>query len=76
VLEIDRLGLTDTSGSGELIRVATDGRRDVLLTHGLVSPTGVAVGPDGSIYISNYGSSPSTGAGPHGEILRLAPGYK
>ncbi|HEX3874690.1 MAG TPA: ScyD/ScyE family protein [Solirubrobacteraceae bacterium] len=74
VLEIDRLGLTDTSGSGELIRVTTEGRRAVLLTHGLVSPTGVAVGPDGSIYISNYGSSPSTGAGPHGEILRLAPG--
>jgi hypothetical protein len=73
VLEIDRLGLDDTSGSGELIRVGPGDGRTVLLSRGLVSPTGVGVGPDGSIYISDYGSSPSTGAGPHGEILRLAP---
>lgn len=74
VLEIDRLGLTDPAGSGELIRVEAGGVRTILLTSGLVSPTGLAVGPDGSIYISNYGSSPSTGAAPHGEILRLAVG--
>jgi hypothetical protein len=73
VLEIDRLGLSDTTGGGELIRLA-DGRRTVLLERGLVDPTGVAVGPDGSIYISNYGTAPSTGTPPHGEILRLAAG--
>ncbi len=75
VLEIDRTGLNDTRGAGELIRLGA-GRpsaRTVLASRGLVSPTGLAVGPDGAIYISNYGSSPSTGAGPHGEILRLGP---
>jgi glucose/arabinose dehydrogenase len=72
VLEIDRLGLTDPSGSGELIRLDAAKRPTVLLDSGLVSPTGLAVGPDGSIYISDYGSSPSTGPPPHGEILRLA----
>jgi glucose/arabinose dehydrogenase len=71
VLEIDRLGLTDASGGGELIRVAADGSRTVLLGSGLSSPTGVAVGPDGSIYIANNGSSPSTATGAHGEILKL-----
>jgi glucose/arabinose dehydrogenase len=71
VLEIDRLGLSDPSGSGELIRVGADRTRTVLVSSGLVSPTGVAVGRDGSIYISNYGSSPSTGSAPHGEIVRV-----
>jgi sugar lactone lactonase YvrE len=72
VLEINRLGLSQPTGDGELIRVNADRSRTVLVSRGLRSPTGVAVGPDGSIYISNYGSSPSTGAAPHGEILRLA----
>ncbi len=74
VLEIDRLGLSRPAGEGELIRVNGDHSRTTLLGRGLRSPTGLAVGPDGSIYISNYGSSPSTGAAPHGEILRLAAG--
>lgn len=73
VLEIDRLGLGDTSGApGELIRVEADRRRSVLARAGLVYPTGVAVGADGSIYVANYGESPSTGAGPHGEVVRIA----
>jgi glucose/arabinose dehydrogenase len=74
VLEINQLGLTHPHGSGELIRVGADQTRTVLLARELVSPTGLAVGSDGSIYISNYGSSPSTGPSPHGEILRLTPG--
>ena len=47
-----------------------------VLRSGLVSPTGLAVGPDGSIYISNYGSSPSTGAAPtaRSSASRLAEG--
>jgi hypothetical protein len=75
VLEIDRTGLNDTRGAGELIRLGADrpDTRTVLASRGLVDPTGLAVGPDDAIYISNYGSSPSTGAGPHGQILRLGP---
>ncbi|HEU0318382.1 MAG TPA: ScyD/ScyE family protein, partial [Solirubrobacteraceae bacterium] len=75
VLEIDRNGLNDTRGIGELIRLGA-GRpttRTVLASSGLVYPTGVAVGPDGSIYISNDGSAPGNGPGPHGQLLRLGP---
>jgi streptogramin lyase len=75
VLEIDRNGLNDTRGAGELIRLGADrpDTRTVLARRGLVYPTGLAVGADDSIYVSNYGSAPSTGAGPHGQILRLGP---
>jgi hypothetical protein len=67
VLEIDRDGLLDTKASGELIRLDGPKRRTVLETSGLVSPTGVAVAPDGDIYISNNGTSAT-----HGEIVRLS----
>jgi DNA-binding beta-propeller fold protein YncE len=66
VLEIDRDGLLNTKASGELIRLNGLNRRTVLATTGLVAPTGVAVAPDGAIYISNYGTSPHAG-----EIVRL-----
>jgi hypothetical protein len=73
VLEIDRAGLRDPQSSGELIRLDGNGhgRREVLARSGLVYPTGVAVGSDGSIYIANYGTSPRGGRGPHGQIVRL-----
>ena len=66
VLEIDRDGLLDAKASGELIRLDGPKRRTVLETSGLVSPTGVAVAPNGNIYVSNNGSSAT-----HGEIIRL-----
>lgn len=71
VLEIDRSGLRDTHAPGELIRVDADGRRTVLVSTGLSSPTGVAVATDGSIFIANNGTSPATGRGAHGEIVRV-----
>jgi len=67
VLEIDREGLLDTTASGELIRLDGPKRRTVLASSGLVYPTGVAVAPDGDIYISNNGTSAT-----HGEIVRLS----
>jgi hypothetical protein len=67
VLEIDRNGLLDSKASGELIRIDADNNRAVVATTGLVSPTGVAVAPNGAIYISNYGTSPDAG-----EVVRLA----
>lgn len=71
VLEIDRSGLRDTHAPGELIRVDADGRRTVLVSTGLSSPTGVAVATDGSIFIANNGTSPATGRGAHGQIVRV-----
>ena len=70
VLEIAAKGLTDKKSPGALIRLAPDGARTVLASTGLVSPTGLAAA-NGFIYISNYGVSPGTGAGPHGEVVRI-----
>jgi sugar lactone lactonase YvrE len=58
-------GLT---GNGALIRVAPDGTRATVASTGLVSPTSVAVGPDGALYVSNRGIFPGSG-----EVLRITP---
>ncbi|MEA2266075.1 MAG: hypothetical protein QOE27_1658 [Solirubrobacteraceae bacterium] len=73
VLEINRSGLRDATAPGALIRLGPGGRRTVLASAGLSSPTGVAVGPDGAIYVANHGSSPGTGSGAHGQVVRVGP---
>ncbi len=52
-------------GPGALIRVAPGGTRTTISTD-LFQPTGVTVGPNGAIYVSNKGTL--TGAG---EVLRI-----
>lgn len=52
-------------GVGRLLRKCPGGSPNVLLT-GLVVPSGVAVGPDGAVYLTNFGTSPTLG-----EVLRL-----
>jgi hypothetical protein len=69
VLEISSKGL-ETSSPGALIRLAPNGSRTVIASRGLVDPTGLAVG-NGSIYISDYGTDPGSGTGPHGEVVAL-----
>ena len=61
---VDGAGMTAT---GSLVRVATDGTRTTLIA-GLTRPTGLALGPDGGIYISHRGTSVGTG-----EVLRIDP---
>ncbi len=70
VLEFAAKGLLDPTSPGALIRLAPDGTRTVIASAGLVAPAGLAVG-NGSIYISNYGFFPGTGAAPHGEVVSL-----
>ncbi len=70
VLEIDARGLLHPKSPGALIRLAPNGARKVLAATGLVDPTGVAVA-SGSIYISNNGLFPGSGAGPHGEVVSI-----
>ena len=70
VLEIASEGLLDPRSPGALIRLAPTGARTVLASEGLVDPTGLAIG-NGSIYISNDGVFAGTGAGHHGEVVRL-----
>ena len=54
-------------GPGALIRVAPGGARTTITTD-LLQPTGVAIGSDGSIYISNRGTFSGTG-----EVLKITP---
>jgi len=71
VLELTTKGVLSGKSPGALIRVSPRRVKTVVAATGLVYPTGLAV--DGrSIYISNYGLYPATGAGPHGEVVRLA----
>ena len=70
VLELASKGLLDPNSPGALIRLRPDGTRTVLASAGLVAPTGLAVA-GGTIYVSNYGSYPGSGAGPHGEIVSV-----
>jgi hypothetical protein len=60
-------GATGLTGPGVLLRVAPDGTRSTVLG-GLTRPTSVAVGPDGSLYVSNRGISAGIG-----EVLRVEP---
>jgi hypothetical protein len=70
VLELSTRGLLAGRSPGALVRLRPDGKRRVLASKGLLYPTGIAV-RNGTIYISNNGLFPATGAGPQGEIVSL-----
>lgn len=61
VLELTKGGLGNVNPkdpstmTGALIRVAPDGTRTTVASDGLVMPAGLAIGSDGSIYVSNFG---------------------
>ena len=53
-------------GSGRVVRVARDGTRTVVAA-GLSFATGLRLGPDGALYVSNFSYGP-----PHmGQLLRI-----
>lgn len=67
VLEYDADGILNGSDAGALIYVSPDGKtRTTIADDELTSPTGLEIGSDGDIYISNKGFI----AG-QGEVLRL-----
>jgi adhesin HecA-like repeat protein len=66
VLEIFANGLLSGDPTGALTRVERNGSHTELASEGLVTPTGVAVADDGTIYISNKGTLVG-----QGEVLRL-----
>ena len=66
VLELVKNGLLQAEGPGgdptsQLTKIAPDGTRTVLASTGLVFASGVAVAPDGAIYVTNFGIFPGQG---------------
>ena len=69
VLEIDRNGLLAMGPAGRLARInASDKSVEEVAAAGLtlIMPGGLAIAPDGSIYISNFGASVGVG-----EVIRI-----
>ena len=57
-----------TPGLGRIIRVDPNREKTVIAT-GLSLPTGMTMGPDGKLYVSNWGFSPTAIGG--GQILQI-----
>jgi sugar lactone lactonase YvrE len=68
VLEHDADGIIGPGTAGRLIRVAANGTQTVMTGANLTKPGGIAIGPDGAIYVTN--NSISAGGG---EVVRLTP---
>ena len=67
VLEIARNSIFDLGAGGRLVRIAPDGTRtDILSGMPLFAPGGIAVGPDGALYVTNRSISPTVG-----EVLKI-----
>jgi hypothetical protein len=62
VLEIAKNGLASSDpATGALIRVWPNGTQTTVASAGLVNPTGVAIAHDGTVYVTNYGTSAGKG---------------
>lgn len=66
VLELSDSPGFPTPGYGKLVRVSPSGKTEDIVT-GLVVPSAMTIGPDGAIYISNFGAAPAG----LGQILRV-----
>lgn len=76
VLEMDTKGVgergfaTGDPANGAIVEIDPDGRETTVASAGLQYPTGIAVAPDGTVYVTDYGIS-ATAPGHGGELLRV-----
>jgi sugar lactone lactonase YvrE len=61
VLEMTRNGLLSGDTSAAVVRVMPDGSQLEVASSGLNFATGLAIGPDGTFYVSNFGVMPDMG---------------
>jgi hypothetical protein len=54
--------------AGRLIRINTNGTQTVVASAGLIKPGGMAIGPDGALYVTNRSISAGLG-----EVVRILP---
>lgn len=66
-LSFDANGILNPGSNGGLYRINPDGSADLLLSDGLISPGGLAIGPDGAFYISIRSDTPGGG-----QVVRFA----
>ena len=59
-----------TPGNGQIVRVKPGGAPEVVYS-GLIFPTGMAIGPDGSFYVTDHGFGFGAGAG---RVLKITVG--
>jgi hypothetical protein len=57
-----------TPGLGQVIRIDPSGNKETIAT-GLSLPTGMTMGPDGNLYVSNWGFSPAAIGG--GQVIKI-----
>jgi plastocyanin len=68
--QFDPQRLRYVPSGGEIRRVNSDGTTSLVVS-GLMFPTSMAAGPDGALYVSNYGNESNDG---QGQILRVVVG--
>ncbi|CAA9465602.1 MAG: hypothetical protein AVDCRST_MAG65-251 [uncultured Solirubrobacteraceae bacterium] len=66
VLQISANGLAADPSPGKLIRISRNGRQTELAAGRLQQPTGLAVAPNGDVYVANRGGSAT-----RGQIVRI-----
>ena len=57
-----------TPGLGQVVRIDPSGNKTTIAT-GLSLPTGMTMGPDGNLYVSNWGFSPAAIGG--GQVIKI-----